>query len=100
MVWPAAVYYLLHLVEGNLVTPLVVGSRLTISPFLVFISFVFWLWLWGPIGAVLSTPILLVGLVAREEVANYRRALQEAEQAAAETSAAEAPSGTAPALAR
>ncbi|WP_186417711.1 AI-2E family transporter [Bosea sp. CS1GBMeth4] len=100
VVWPAAVYYVLHLVEGNLVTPLVVGSRLTISPFLVFISFVFWLWLWGPIGAVLSTPILLVGLVAREEVANYRQALQEAEQAAAEASAAEAPSGTAPALAR
>lgn len=96
-IWPAALYFVVHLLEGNLVTPLFVGSRLTISPFLVFISFIFWLWLWGPIGAVLSTPILLVGLVAREEFVKYRRATLEAEKEAA----AGAPvSGTAPALVR
>lgn len=98
-IWPAAVYFVVHLVEGNAVTPVFVGRRLTISPFLVFISFVFWLWLWGPIGAVLSTPILLVGLVAREEFVNYRRATLQAEKD--EVVAAEAaPAGTAPALAR
>ncbi|MGX1790448.1 AI-2E family transporter [Bosea sp. NPDC055332] len=99
--WPAVAYFIVHLIEGNAVTPIVVGRRLTISPFLVFISFIFWLWLWGPVGAVLSTPILLVALVAREEVANYRKALQEAEEAASEASpASDAPSGTAPALVR
>lgn len=82
-------------------TPLVIGRKLTISPFLVFISFIFWLWLWGPIGAVLSTPILLVGLLAREEIANYRKAQQDAEQAESEAlPASDAASGTAPALAR
>lgn len=100
-VWPAAAYYVVHLFEGNLVTPLVIGRKLTISPFLVFISFIFWLWLWGPIGAVLSTPILLVGLLAREEIANYRKAQQDAEQAESEAlPASDAASGTAPALAR
>jgi predicted PurR-regulated permease PerM len=101
-VWPAAAYYVLHLFEGNLVTPLVIGRRLTISPFLVFISFVFWLWLWGPVGAVLSTPILLVGLVAREEFVNWRRAALAAEREAASASPVTEGerSGTAPALVR
>ncbi|WP_083269146.1 AI-2E family transporter [Bosea vaviloviae] len=75
-IWPAAAYFVLHLLEGNLVTPVFVGSRLTVSPFLVFIGFIFWLWLWGPIGAVLSTPILLVAMVAQEEFAAYRKAQQ------------------------
>jgi predicted PurR-regulated permease PerM len=76
---PAAAYFVVHLIEGNAVTPVFVGRKLTISPFLVFISFIFWLWLWGPIGAVLSTPILLVAMVAREELVKYREAAQEAE---------------------
>jgi predicted PurR-regulated permease PerM len=76
-VWPAAAYFVLHLIEGNAVTPVFVGSRLTVSPFLVFIGFIFWLWLWGPVGAVLSTPILLVAMVAQEEFARYRAAQAE-----------------------
>ncbi|QEL24397.1 AI-2E family transporter [Bosea sp. F3-2] len=81
--WPAAAYYVLHLVEGNAVTPVFVGNRLTISPFLVFIAFIFWLWLWGPIGAVLSTPMVIVAMVAQEEFARYRREKAEAEAAEA-----------------
>ncbi|KPH79662.1 AI-2E family transporter [Bosea vaviloviae] len=76
-IWPAAAYFVLHLIEGNAVTPVFVGSRLTVSPFLVFIGFIFWLWLWGPVGAVLSTPILLVAMVAQEEFARYRAAQAE-----------------------
>jgi len=81
--WPAAAYYGLHLVEGNAVTPVFVGHRLTISPFLVFIAFIFWLWLWGPIGAVLSTPIVIVGVVAQEEFARYHREKAKAEMESA-----------------
>lgn len=98
--WPAASYFIVHLIEGNLVTPIVVGRRLTISPFLVFISFIFWLWLWGPIGAVLSTPILLVALVAREEFVRYRHSLREAAQEEPPDETAGRPAGTAAALAR
>lgn len=75
--WPALAYYVLHLIEGNAVTPVFVGRRLTVSPFLVFVAFIFWLWLWGPVGAVLSTPIVLVALVAQEEFARYRRMVAE-----------------------
>jgi predicted PurR-regulated permease PerM len=94
---PAAAYFVVHLIEGNAVTPVFVGRRLTISPFLVFISFIFWLWLWGPIGAVLSTPILLVAMVAREELVKYREAAQEAEGA---ESAGATTAGTVTQLAR
>ncbi|RYE30099.1 MAG: AI-2E family transporter [Hyphomicrobiales bacterium] len=82
--WPATAYYVLHLIEGNAVTPIFVGNRLTISPFLVFVAFIFWLWLWGPVGAVLSTPIVIVVMVAQEEFARYRREKAESEAGEAE----------------
>jgi predicted PurR-regulated permease PerM len=74
---PALVYYLIHLIEANIITPYAVGRRLTLSPFLVLLSFVFWLWLWGPIGAILSTPILLLGTLAVEVISTYRAAIAE-----------------------
>lgn len=87
---PALAYFVAHLIEGNIITPMLVGRRLTLSPFLVFISFVFWLWLWGPVGAILSTPLLLVISLSVEAVRDYNR--MEAEQALkdAATSAGEA----------
>jgi predicted PurR-regulated permease PerM len=51
-------------VEGNFITPAIIGRRLTLSPLAVFLSLVFWAWLWGPIGAFLATPLLIVGIVA------------------------------------
>jgi len=44
-------------------TPSLVGRRLTLSPFLVFLALVFWTWLWGPIGAFLAVPLLIVSIV-------------------------------------
>ena len=73
-VLPALVYIVVHLIEANAVTPVAVGRRLTLSPFMVFLSFVFWLWLWGPVGAILSTPILLVATIAIDAMASYRKA--------------------------
>jgi predicted PurR-regulated permease PerM len=93
-IWPAVAYYVVHLIEGNVVTPLLVGRRLTVSPFLVFISFVFWLWLWGPVGAILSVPILLLGALSFEAGAAYRQLAKEQAEAAAQKASAgpEAPS--------
>lgn len=71
-VWPAAVYLVVHTIEGNIVTPSLIGRRLTTAPFMVFLSFAFWLWLWGPVGAILSTPLLLIGMVMGEVLSSYR----------------------------
>jgi predicted PurR-regulated permease PerM len=49
--------------ESNVVTPSIVGRRLTLNPGLVFLALVFWTWLWGPVGAVLATPLLIAGAV-------------------------------------
>jgi predicted PurR-regulated permease PerM len=50
--------------EGHFITPSIMGRRLTLNPLTVFLSLVFWSWLWGPVGAFLAVPILIMGLVA------------------------------------
>ncbi|OWK33756.1 AI-2E family transporter [Sphingomonas dokdonensis] len=55
-----AIMYGLHLVEANVVTPLIVGHRLTISPVLILISLSFWGWVWGTVGALLAVPLLII----------------------------------------
>jgi predicted PurR-regulated permease PerM len=49
--------------EGHFITPSIMGRRLTLNPLTVFLSLVFWSWLWGPVGAFLAVPILIMGLV-------------------------------------
>jgi predicted PurR-regulated permease PerM len=56
---PAAGYLLLHLLEANLITPVLLGRRFTLNPVVVFVSLIFWTWLWGVPGALLSVPILV-----------------------------------------
>ena len=59
-----AFFVALTTLEGNFITPTIVGRRLTLSPLAVFLSLVFWAWMWGPVGAFLATPLLIVGIVA------------------------------------
>ena len=56
---PPAWYLLLHLLETNLVTPVLLGRRFTLNPVVIFVSLIFWTWLWGTPGALLSLPILV-----------------------------------------
>ena len=51
----------LNLVEGNVVTPSIVGHRSRVSALAVFLVVVFGAWLWGPAGAIMATPVLIVG---------------------------------------
>lgn len=57
---PAAVMAGMHLIEANLITPLVVGRRLTINPILILVSLSFWGWVWGTPGALLAVPLLII----------------------------------------
>jgi predicted PurR-regulated permease PerM len=56
-----AIFLVLATIEGQLITPALVGQRITISPLAVFISLAFWIWLWGPVGGFLSVPFLIIG---------------------------------------
>ncbi len=53
----AGIYVVLELVVGNFIEPWVYGQRSGISPLAVLVAAVFWTWLWGGVGLLLSTPI-------------------------------------------
>ncbi len=55
---PAGIYICIHLVEGETLTPMLLARRFTVNPLLVILSLVFWYWMWGIPGAILSTPML------------------------------------------
>lgn len=54
--------------EGHFVTPTIIGHRLALNALAVFIALAFWTWLWGPMGAFLSSPLLIVGLILKEHL--------------------------------
>ena len=57
---PAGLYFGIHLVEGETVTPMLLARRFTLNPVLVIISLVFWFWMWGIPGVILSMPMLAI----------------------------------------
>jgi predicted PurR-regulated permease PerM len=58
-----ALFVVLATLEGQFITPSIMGRRLTLSPFVVFISLAYWTWLWGPVGAFLAVPMVIVCFV-------------------------------------
>jgi predicted PurR-regulated permease PerM len=58
------VFTLLDIVVGQLVEPHLYGHATGLSPLAVVVSAIFWSWLWGPVGLILSTPLTLCLLVA------------------------------------
>ena len=57
---PAGLYLGIHLIEGETITPMLLAKRFTLNPVLVIISLVFWFWMWGAPGAILSVPMLAI----------------------------------------
>ena len=53
-------YLTVNIVFGNWLEPILMGRRLGLSTLVVVLSLVFWGWLWGPVGAVLSVPLTMV----------------------------------------
>lgn len=57
MLIPAS-FLLINLIQGNFVTPLLQGHRLSLNPVALFIGLAFWFWIWGIAGAFIAVPIL------------------------------------------
>jgi predicted PurR-regulated permease PerM len=57
---PPALYFGIHLVEGEALTPMLLARRFTLNPVLVILSLVFWFWMWGVPGAILAVPMLAI----------------------------------------
>ncbi len=57
---PVGLYLALNFVEGNFVTPNLIGRAMTMNPFLIFFAITYWLWAWGPVGGFIAVPSLLI----------------------------------------
>jgi predicted PurR-regulated permease PerM len=57
---PAGAFFALSLLEAYLLTPLILGRRLTLNPVVIFLALTFWGWMWGITGAILAVPIMMV----------------------------------------
>jgi predicted PurR-regulated permease PerM len=66
--WTLALYFIVEPLVGQVVEPLLYGHSTGLSPIAVIISAIFWSWIWGPIGLVLSTPLTLCLVVLGRHV--------------------------------
>ena len=57
---PVGLYFGFHLIEGETVSPMLLARRFTLNPVLVITSLVFWFWMWGVPGIILSMPMLAI----------------------------------------
>jgi predicted PurR-regulated permease PerM len=57
---PALLYFAIHLIEGETLTPMLLARRFTLNPVLVILALVFWFWMWGVPGAILAVPLLAI----------------------------------------
>ena len=59
VVWTRGLFAVVEAVTGQVVEPLVYGHSTGLSPVAVVVAAIFWSWIWGPIGLILSTPLTL-----------------------------------------
>jgi predicted PurR-regulated permease PerM len=67
-VWTFGLYLVAELIVSQVAEPILYGHSTGMSPFAVIVSAIFWTWIWGPIGLVLSTPMTLCFLVLGRHV--------------------------------
>jgi predicted PurR-regulated permease PerM len=65
-------FLLLTIVEGQLVTPILVGRRLDLSPLVIFVAVIFWSYLWGLVGAIVAVPIVASTKIVLHHVSALR----------------------------
>jgi predicted PurR-regulated permease PerM len=65
---PAVIYLTIHVLEGEIITPMLLARRFTLNPVMVISWLMFWDWLWGVPGALLSTPLLAVTKIVCDHI--------------------------------
>jgi predicted PurR-regulated permease PerM len=61
-------YLFLTSVEGQFITPAVVGNRLSLNPLIIVISVAFWAWIWGIAGVLVAVPLLIIARILSEQL--------------------------------
>lgn len=62
----AVIYLAVNVVVGNVLEPTVMGRGLRLSPLAIFLSLLFWGWVWGPLGMILSVPLTVTAKILLE----------------------------------
>lgn len=65
-------YVIINTIMGNIIEPRVTGKRLGLSSLVVFLSLVFWGWVWGPLGMFLSVPLTMLVKILLENSDDLR----------------------------
>jgi predicted PurR-regulated permease PerM len=71
LLWTAALFIFLEVVSNNIVEPWLYGSSTGLSPVAIIVAAIFWTWLWGPIGLLLSTPLTVCLVVLGRHVPQF-----------------------------
>ena len=70
--FPMLAFWAINLIEANLVTPMIVGKRMTLNPLAIIIVVSFWTWLWGPVGGLVALPLLIMFKVVCDHTPQLR----------------------------
>lgn len=65
---PMVLYGVIHVIEGETLTPMLLARRFTLNPVLVIISLLFWDWMWGVPGAILAVPMLAITKIVCDRI--------------------------------
>ncbi|MFC5386010.1 AI-2E family transporter [Aquamicrobium segne] len=71
LLWTAALFLIMELISGNIIEPLLYGSKTGLSPLAIIVAAIFWTWLWGPLGLLLSTPLTVCMVVLGRYVPQF-----------------------------
>ncbi|MGE0279790.1 MAG: AI-2E family transporter [Rhizobiaceae bacterium] len=71
LLWTAALFLVMELLSNNVLEPWLYGSHTGLSPLAIIVAAIFWAWLWGPLGLVLSTPLTVCLVVLGRHVPQF-----------------------------
>ncbi len=72
MLMPILAYLAINFLESNVFTPLIMGRRMTLNPLVIILTASFWTWIWGPVGGLISLPMLIMLKVVLEHTPQAR----------------------------
>ncbi len=71
LLWTAGIFLVMELISNNIMEPWLYGSRTGLSSLAIIVAAIFWTWLWGPLGLVISTPLTVCLVVLGRHVPQF-----------------------------